>query len=89
LLSFGAEYFVFRFAIRKYKSKIHVPVIMPVVLYEYETWSFTLREERRLMVFENRMLRRILKPKSSEATGNGENYIMRNLICAPHLILFR
>ena len=36
---------------------------MPVVLYGCETWSFTLREERRLGVFENRVLRRIFRPK--------------------------
>jgi hypothetical protein len=61
---------------------------MPVVLYGYETLSRTLREERRLMVFENRVLRRIFKPKSSEETGEWKNYIMRSLIvCTPHLIL--
>ena len=69
MLSFGAETFVFRFAIQKYKTKITLPVIMPFVLYEYETWSLTLMEERRLLVFGNRVLRRKLKPKSSEATG--------------------
>jgi hypothetical protein len=38
-----------------------------------------LREERRLGVFENRVLRRIFGPQRDEVTGNGENYIMRNL----------
>jgi len=42
---------------------------MPFVLYEYETWSLIMREERRLIVFGNRVLRRILKLKNSEATG--------------------
>jgi hypothetical protein len=37
-----------------------------------------LKEERRLRVFENRVLRRILGPKRDEVTGNGENYIMRS-----------
>jgi hypothetical protein len=41
-------------------------------------WSLTLREERRLRVFENRVLRRIFGPKRDEVTGNGENYIMRS-----------
>ena len=50
------------------------------VLYGYETWSFTLREERRLRVFENRVLRRVFGPKRDEVTGNGENYIMRSLV---------
>jgi hypothetical protein len=40
-----------------------------VVLYECETWSLTLREENRLRVFENRMLRRIFGPKRDEVTG--------------------
>ena len=42
---------------------------MPVVLYGCETWSLTLREERRLRVFENRVLRRVFGPKREEVTG--------------------
>jgi hypothetical protein len=42
---------------------------MPVVLYGCETWSLTLREEHRLRVFENRVLRRIFGPKRDEITG--------------------
>jgi hypothetical protein len=58
-------------------------------LYGYETWSLTLREERRLRVFENRVLRRVFGPKRYEVTGSGENYIMRGLmICTPHSMLF-
>jgi len=41
---------------------------LPVVLYECETWSLTLREECRLKVFENRLLRRIFGPKKGEVT---------------------
>jgi hypothetical protein len=37
-----------------------------------------LKEERRLRVYENRVLRRIFGPKRDEVTGNGENYIMRS-----------
>jgi hypothetical protein len=44
-------------------------VILPVVLYGCETWSLTLREECRLRVFENRVLRRIFGPKRDEVTG--------------------
>jgi hypothetical protein len=40
-----------------------------VVLYGRETWSLTLREEHRLRVFENRVLRRIFGPKRDEVTG--------------------
>ena len=44
-------------------------VILPVVLYGCETWSLTLREERRLRVFENRVLRRVFGPKRDVVTG--------------------
>jgi hypothetical protein len=64
-------------------------MILPVVLYGCEAWSLTLREERRLKVFQNRVLRRMLGPKRDEVTGNGENYIMRSLIiCTPYPILY-
>jgi hypothetical protein len=63
---------------RKLKIKIYRTIILPVVLYGCETWSLTLREERRLRVFENRVLRRVFGPKRDEVTGNGENYIMRS-----------
>jgi hypothetical protein len=48
------------------KIRIYKTVILPVVLYGCETWSFTLREEHRLRVFENRVLRRIFGPKREE-----------------------
>jgi hypothetical protein len=48
------------------KIKIYKTVILPVVLYGCETWSLVLREEHRLRVFENRMLRRIFGPKWEE-----------------------
>jgi len=53
----------------KLKIKIHRIIILPVVLYGCETWSLTLREERRLRVFENRVLRRIVGSKRDEVTG--------------------
>jgi hypothetical protein len=43
--------------------------MLPVVLYGCETWSLTIREEHRLRVFENRVLRRICGPKTDEITG--------------------
>jgi hypothetical protein len=51
------------------KSKIYRTIILPAVLYGCETWSFSLREEDRLRVFENRVLRRIFGPKRDEVTG--------------------
>jgi len=49
--------------------KIKIYIILPVVLYGCETWSLTLREERRLRVFENRVLKRLFEPKRDEVTG--------------------
>ena len=51
------------------KIKIYRTIIMPVVLYGCESLSLTLREERRLRVFENGVLRRIFGPKRDEVTG--------------------
>ena len=51
------------------KFKIYRTIILPVVLYGCETWSLTLREERMLRVFENRVLRRIFGPKRDEVRG--------------------
>ena len=48
---------------------IYRTIILPVVLYGCETWLLTLREERRLRVFENRVLRRVFGPKRDEVTG--------------------
>ena len=44
-------------------------MVLPVVLYGCETWSLTLREERRLGLFENRVLRRIFGSKRDEVKG--------------------
>ena len=51
------------------KIKIYRTIILPAVLYGCETWSLTLREEHRLRVFENRVLRRIFWPRRDEVTG--------------------
>jgi hypothetical protein len=69
LLLFSAESFVFWFATQNLKIKIYRTIIMPAVLYACETWSLTLEEERRLKVFENRVLRRVFGPKRDEVTG--------------------
>jgi hypothetical protein len=54
------------------RIKIHNTsiIILGAVLYGSQAWSPTLREEHRLRVFENRVLRRILEPKGDEITGN-------------------
>ena len=65
---------------------MNIIMILPAVVNGGKTWSLTLREERRLRLFKNRVLRRIFEPKRNEVTG--ENYIMYSLmICTPHPIL--
>ena len=54
---------------RNLKIKIYRTIILPVVLCGCETWSLTLREERKLRVFENMVLRRIFGPRRDEVTG--------------------
>ena len=51
------------------KIKIYRNIILPAVLYGSETWSLTLREESRLRVFQNRVLRRVFGPKKDEVPG--------------------
>ena len=48
------------------KIVIHRTVILPIVLYGCDAWSLTLREEHKLRVFENRVLRKILWPRGDE-----------------------
>ena len=58
------------------KTKIYRTIILPVVLFGSEAWSLTEREERKLRVFENMVLRRIFGPRRDEVTGgNGGDYI--------------
>jgi hypothetical protein len=58
-----------------------------VVLYGCETWSLTLREEYKLRVFENKVLRRIFRSKRDEVTEDWRNCIMRSFItCTPRQI---
>ena len=69
--------------------KIHNTIILSVVLCGYETWSLTLREERGLKVFENRVLRRIFRPKMDEVTGEWRklhNAELSVLYCSPSIV---
>jgi hypothetical protein len=68
LLPFGPEPSVFSSVIEKRKNYNNY-YNFALVLYGRETWSLTLREEHRLRVFENRVLRRIFGPKRDEVTG--------------------
>jgi hypothetical protein len=60
--------------------RIYKTIILPVVLYVCETWSLTVREEQKLRVFENRVLRRIFGPKKDGVTGGWRNCITRSFI---------
>ena len=63
-LLFGADSFVFHFSIKNIKNEIYRTTILPVVLYGCETRSLALREERRLRLFENRILYLVLRGKT-------------------------
>ena len=71
------------------KIKIYRTTILPVVLYGCETWSLTLREERRMRVFENRVSRRIFGHKRDEVTGEWRklhNEKLDDLYCSPNIV---
>jgi hypothetical protein len=71
------------------KVTIHKTIILPVVLYECETWSLTVREEYTLRVFESRMLRRIFGLKRDRVTGGWRklhNEELHNLYSSPSII---
>jgi len=73
---------------KKLEIKIYKTVILPFVLYGCETWSLTLREEHRLRMFENRILRRIFGLKTEEVARGWKNYIMKSfIICTLRQIL--
>jgi hypothetical protein len=71
------------------KIIIYKNIILPVILYESETWSLTLREEHRLRVFENRVLRRIFGPTRDEVTGGWRklhNEELHGLYSSPSIV---
>jgi hypothetical protein len=72
------------------KIKVCGILILSVVLYGCETRSLILRKERKLRLFENRVLRRIFGSRMDDVNVSGDNYIMWSLIiCIPHPIFFR
>jgi hypothetical protein len=71
------------------KVRIYKTTILPVVLYGCETWSLTARDEHKLRVFENKVLKRIFGPKRDRVTGEWRelhNEELHNLYSSPSII---
>jgi hypothetical protein len=77
--------------LKNVKIRIYKTIILFVVLYGCETYTLTLREENRLKVFENRVLRRIFGPKRDEVMGewrklHNDNEELRDVYSPPSII---
>ena len=71
------------------KIRTYRNIILHVVFYGCEIWSFTLKKERRVKVFENRVLRRIFGPKRDEITGERRklhNEELYDLYCLQNIV---
>ena len=95
MLLFVAESLSSSLLSKNLKIKTFTTIILPVVLYGCETWSLILREERRLSVFEKRVLRRVFGPKRDKVTGEwrklhneelGDLYSLPNIVVCVMLI---
>jgi len=78
-----------RLVSKNLKIKIYRTVILPVVLYGCETWSLTLREERKLSVFENMVLRRMFGPRRDEVMREWRrlhNEELNDLYSSPNIV---
>jgi hypothetical protein len=90
LLPFSPEPFVFSSAVKNIKIRIYRSTILPVVLCGCETWPLTLREERRLRTFKDRVQRRIFGLKRDEVIGDWRklhNKELHKLYSSPSIII--
>jgi hypothetical protein len=85
---FSPKFLSSRLISKELKIKIYKTVILPVVLYGCETWSLILREEHRLRVFKNRVLRKIFGPKRDEdgSWRKLHNDELHNLYSSPNTV---
>jgi len=87
LLSFGTEYFVFILLLKNIKIQIYRTTFLPVA--GCETWSLTLKNGRRLRLFENTVLRKIFGAQRDEVTGEWRtihNEELYDLYCLPNIV---
>ena len=81
--------YLLKLLFRNINIKIYRTIILPVVSYGCKTWSVSLREECRLRVFENRVLRRIFGPERDEVTREWRklhNEELSDLYCSPNIV---
>ena len=71
------------YAVYNHNHLKHLNLYMPLVLYGFETWSVTLREEYRPRVFENRALRKVFRPNRVEVAG-GWTKLCNLRVCSVH-----